>query len=118
MKVSEGIHVPQQLVLNNNSERKRAYAIQRDNVAHVVNQLNANVPKHLFKFFFFPFLQCNFSLLFPGIEQFCTDIENMIGHRPNMYFRLCWKFISPLIIFVSMLHSLRFFQSNYAFQAC
>lgn len=44
MKVSEGIHVPQQLVLNNNSERKRAYAIQRDNVAHVVNQLNADVP--------------------------------------------------------------------------
>ena len=117
MKVSEGIHVTQQLVLNNNSERKRAYAIQRDYVAHVVNQLNANVPKHLFKFFFL-FLQCNFSLLFSGIEQFCTDIENMIGHRPNMYFRLCWKFISPLIIFVSMLHSLRFFQSNYAFQAC
>ena len=116
MKVSEGIHVTQQLVLNNNSERKRAYAIQRDYVAHVVNQLNDNVPKHLFKFFFF--LQCNFSLLFSGIEQFCTDIENMIGHRPNMYFRLCWKFISPLIIFVSMLHSLRFFQSNYAFQAC
>ena len=57
MKVSEGIHVPQQLVLNNNSERKRAYAIQRDYVAHVVNQLNANVPKHLFEifvsFFFF-----------------------------------------------------------------
>lgn len=52
MKVSEGIHVPQQLVLNNNSEIKRAYAIQRDYVAHVVNQLNANVPKHLFKFFF------------------------------------------------------------------
>ena len=52
MKVSEGIHVPQQLVLNNNSERKGAYAIQRDNVAHVVNQLNADVPKHFFKFFF------------------------------------------------------------------
>ena len=57
MKVSEGIHVTQQLVLNNNSERKRAYAIQRDYVAHVVNQLNANVSKHLFEifvsFFFF-----------------------------------------------------------------
>lgn len=35
---------------------------------------------------------------FYGIEQFSTDIENMIGHRPNMYFRLCWKYISPLII--------------------
>lgn len=35
---------------------------------------------------------------FYGTEQFCTDIENMIGHRPNMYYRLCWKYISPLII--------------------
>ncbi|KAJ7379135.1 hypothetical protein OS493_017633 [Desmophyllum pertusum] len=35
---------------------------------------------------------------FYGIERFCTDIENMIGHRPNMYYRLCWKYISPAII--------------------
>ncbi|XP_020601873.1 sodium- and chloride-dependent GABA transporter 2-like isoform X2 [Orbicella faveolata] len=35
---------------------------------------------------------------FYGTEKFCTDIENMIGHRPNLYFRLCWKYISPVII--------------------
>jgi len=35
---------------------------------------------------------------FYGTEQFSTDIENMIGHRPNMYYRMCWKYISPLII--------------------
>lgn len=35
---------------------------------------------------------------FYGIEQFSTDIENMIGHRPNMYFRICWKYLSPGII--------------------
>lgn len=37
-----------------------------------------------------------------GTERFSTDIENMIGHRPNMYYRLCWKYISPLIIGVSI----------------
>ncbi|XP_078359801.1 sodium- and chloride-dependent GABA transporter 1-like isoform X2 [Oculina patagonica] len=35
---------------------------------------------------------------FYGTEKFCTDIENMIGHRPNLYYRLCWKYISPAII--------------------
>lgn len=24
----------------------------------------------------------------------------MVGHRPNIYFRWCWKFISPVIILV------------------
>ena len=70
MKVSEGIHVPQQLVLNNNSEIKRAYAIQRDYVAHVVNQLNANVPKHLFKFFFFLFCNVTFPFCFQVSSNF------------------------------------------------
>lgn len=39
---------------------------------------------------------------FKGTEKFADDIQDMIGHRPNMYFRLCWKYISPIIIGVSM----------------
>lgn len=35
---------------------------------------------------------------FYGTEKFADDIQDMIGHRPNMYFRLCWKYISPIII--------------------
>ena len=39
-----------------------------------------------------------FLLSFKGTEKFADDIQDMIGHRPNMYFRLCWKYISPIII--------------------
>lgn len=35
-----------------------------------------------------------------GTENFCKNIESMIGHRPNLYFRVCWKFLSPVIILV------------------
>ncbi|EDO39708.1 predicted protein, partial [Nematostella vectensis] len=35
---------------------------------------------------------------FYGVERFARNIESMIGHRPNIYFLLCWKYISPLII--------------------
>ncbi|CAI6364685.1 unnamed protein product [Macrosiphum euphorbiae] len=38
-----------------------------------------------------------------GVDRFANDIEMMIGHRPGMFWRLCWCYISPaflLIIFV------------------
>ncbi|KAL5238239.1 hypothetical protein ACI65C_005649 [Semiaphis heraclei] len=35
---------------------------------------------------------------FYGLEKFCDDVESMIGHRPGLYWRLCWKFVSPLFI--------------------
>ncbi|XP_075210738.1 sodium-dependent noradrenaline transporter-like [Lycorma delicatula] len=35
---------------------------------------------------------------FYGLERFSNDVEAMIGHRPGPYWRICWKFISPLFI--------------------
>lgn len=37
-----------------------------------------------------------------GLEKFCDDVESMIGHRPGLYWRLCWKFVSPMFIIVSL----------------
>ena len=36
-----------------------------------------------------------------GVDQFCTDIHQMTGHRPGLYWRLCWKFISPTFLLVT-----------------
>ena len=36
-----------------------------------------------------------------GLEQFCNDIEQMLGFRPDWYWRVCWKFVSPVFLFVS-----------------
>lgn len=36
-----------------------------------------------------------------GLERFTGDVELMLGHRPGLYWRICWKFISPSFIIVS-----------------
>ena len=46
------------------------------------------------------------SIIFPlayytGLDQLCKDAEAMIGHAPGIYWRICWKFVSPLLIAVS-----------------
>lgn len=38
-----------------------------------------------------------------GIERFCDDIEFMLGRKPGLYFRICWKWITPgIMIFIFM----------------
>ncbi|XP_057565505.1 sodium-dependent dopamine transporter [Hippopotamus amphibius kiboko] len=35
---------------------------------------------------------------FYGVWQFSDDIKQMTGQRPSLYWRLCWKFISPCFL--------------------
>ncbi|XP_062385143.1 sodium-dependent neutral amino acid transporter B(0)AT1-like [Sardina pilchardus] len=35
-----------------------------------------------------------------GIDRFNKDIEFMIGHKPNIFWQVTWRFLSPLIILV------------------
>ena len=42
-----------------------------------------------------------FTFLPLGVDRFSDDIQKMLGHRPNIYFRLCWKYISPTVVTVS-----------------
>ncbi|ROK64946.1 Sodium-dependent neutral amino acid transporter B(0)AT3 [Anabarilius grahami] len=37
---------------------------------------------------------------FYGMKQFSDDIEYMTGRRPNLYWRVCWMGISPLMLLV------------------
>lgn len=30
-----------------------------------------------------------------GVERICNDIEFMLGFRPNLYWRICWKYLTP-----------------------
>ncbi|KAK2183134.1 hypothetical protein NP493_318g03000 [Ridgeia piscesae] len=43
---------------------------------------------------------------FYGLEQFCNDIEQMLGFRPDWYWRVCWKFVSPVFLFVIIVSSI------------
>lgn len=32
---------------------------------------------------------------FYGLERFAQDVEAMLGKKPGIYWRICWKFVSP-----------------------
>ena len=36
-----------------------------------------------------------------GVDRFSDDIEIMTGQRPRLWFRICWKYISPVCTLVS-----------------
>jgi len=36
-----------------------------------------------------------------GVDRFSEDIERMMGFKPGIYWRLCWKFVSPVFLLVS-----------------
>jgi solute carrier family 6 noradrenalin transporter-like protein 2 len=35
---------------------------------------------------------------FYGLNNFSSDIQEMLGHKPGIYWRFCWKFVSPLFL--------------------
>lgn len=35
-----------------------------------------------------------------GVSRISLMIERMLGKAPNIYFRLCWKFFSPVLVLV------------------
>ncbi|XP_045505160.1 sodium-dependent noradrenaline transporter-like [Colias croceus] len=35
---------------------------------------------------------------FYGLKRFSDDVEEMLGFRPGIYWRICWKFVSPVFI--------------------
>ncbi|XP_030644355.1 inactive sodium-dependent neutral amino acid transporter B(0)AT3 [Chanos chanos] len=37
---------------------------------------------------------------FYGMNRFSADIEYMTGRKPNLFWRACWMFISPIMLFV------------------
>ena len=34
-----------------------------------------------------------------GKSRFCDCIEQMTGHKPNIFWYLCWKYFAPLVMF-------------------
>lgn len=40
------------------------------------------------------------SMFIPGVDRFSEDIERMMGFKPGLYWRLCWKFVSPAFLLV------------------
>ncbi|XP_046384644.1 sodium-dependent noradrenaline transporter-like [Ischnura elegans] len=47
---------------------------------------------------------------FYGLDRFSSDVEAMLGSRPGLYWRICWKFISPTFIIGVVLFGLIYHQ--------
>ena len=45
--------------------------------------------------------RCMITLNYLGLTDFKRDINKMLGHTPNIYWRVCWKIVSPSFLFVS-----------------
>ncbi|XP_070156863.1 sodium-dependent dopamine transporter isoform X1 [Polyergus mexicanus] len=41
-----------------------------------------------------------------GTDRFCADIKDMIGFRPGVYWRVCWKFVAPLFLMFIIVYGL------------
>nr|XP_006635943.1 PREDICTED: sodium-dependent dopamine transporter [Lepisosteus oculatus] len=50
---------------------------------------------------------------FYGVDRFSDDIKEMIGHRPGLYWRLCWKFVSPCFLLFMVVVSFATFNPPY-----
>ncbi|KAI2798543.1 Sodium-dependent noradrenaline transporter [Blomia tropicalis] len=60
---------------------------------------------------------------FYGVDRFSNDIQTMIGHEPNLYFIITWKYVSPIflsvVIVMSILNSetLKYYGYDFPFWA-
>uniref|UniRef100_A0A8C0MB87 Transporter n=3 Tax=Canis lupus TaxID=9612 RepID=A0A8C0MB87_CANLF len=51
---------------------------------------------------------------FYGVDRFSNDIQQMMGFKPGLYWRLCWKFVSPaFLLFVVVVSVINFKPLNY-----
>ncbi|GFU44349.1 sodium- and chloride-dependent glycine transporter 2, partial [Nephila pilipes] len=41
-----------------------------------------------------------------GADKFANDLNFMLGFKPGIYWRLCWKYISPIVLWFVLIYSL------------
>lgn len=51
---------------------------------------------------FVVFIEAAGVFWFYGVDNFSADIEQMLGKKPSLYWRICWRYISPTFLFVSI----------------
>ncbi|KAH0619648.1 hypothetical protein JD844_000485 [Phrynosoma platyrhinos] len=47
---------------------------------------------------------------FYGVDRFSDDIQKMMGFKPGLYWRLCWKFVSPAFLLFVVIVSVTTFK--------
>ncbi|XP_063221399.1 sodium-dependent serotonin transporter isoform X3 [Bacillus rossius redtenbacheri] len=71
---------------------------------YLVNLLNVYGPG--ISILFVVFVEAAGVCWFYGVDRFSRDVEKMIGHRPGIFWRVCWGYISPVFLLVIFIFSL------------
>lgn len=71
---------------------------------YLVNFLNVYGPG--LAILFVVFIEAAGVFWFYGVDNFSTDVESMLGHRPGIFWRVCWMYISPVFLLVIFIFSL------------
>ncbi|XP_051966605.1 sodium- and chloride-dependent GABA transporter ine-like isoform X3 [Xyrauchen texanus] len=45
------------------------------------------------------------TLIF-GVKRLSVMVENMLGKKPNLFFRVCWQFLSPMLVLGILISSI------------
>ncbi|XP_055538311.1 sodium-dependent serotonin transporter [Wyeomyia smithii] len=76
---------------------------------YLVNFLNVYGPG--LAILFVVFVEAAGVFWFYGVENFSADIEQMLGKKPSLFWRICWKYISPTFLFCILIFSLLGYES-------
>ncbi|KAJ6601511.1 Sodium-dependent serotonin transporter, partial [Pseudolycoriella hygida] len=71
---------------------------------YLVNFLNVYGPG--LAILFVVFVEAAGVFWFYGVDNFSKDIEEMIGHKPGIFWRVCWTYISPIFLLIIFVFSL------------
>ncbi|KAB0792460.1 hypothetical protein PPYR_14419 [Photinus pyralis] len=71
---------------------------------YLVNMLNVYGPG--LAILFVVFVEAAGVFWLYGTDNFVRDIEKMLGHRPGLFWRLSWKYISPVFLLTIFIFSL------------
>ncbi|OAF70468.1 hypothetical protein A3Q56_01776 [Intoshia linei] len=65
------------------------------------SELIVNIVNPKMCFYLLGCIYTNYKYLI-GIDRFCDNIFQMLGRYPNIYWRISWKFITPLILIMTI----------------
>ncbi|XP_020797846.1 sodium-dependent serotonin transporter isoform X1 [Drosophila serrata] len=65
----------------------------------LVNFLNVYGPG--LAILFVVFVEAAGVFWFYGVDRFSSDVEQMLGSKPGLFWRICWTYISPVFLLVS-----------------
>ncbi|XP_070495246.1 sodium-dependent serotonin transporter [Chironomus tepperi] len=71
---------------------------------YLVNFLNVYGPG--LAILFVVFVESAGVFWFYGVDKFSADIEQMLGQKPSLYWRVCWRYVSPTFLFVILIFSI------------